>query len=282
MFVRICIAALTACGVASGQAAAGTESRVKTPAFEVVSIRPSSPGGPRETTWAPTPDGYRTTGQTLWSTIMVAYFPQGMAYWTNDRLAGAPSWIGDAYDITAKISEADLPEWQKQGLGLGKAPLLSAMLQSMLADRCKLVMHRIPGEISGFALVPGKRGEHLTASTPGAILPVGMKLGSGGVAVGSPHGERLTWSFHSATMADLEWFLSTGSIGHPVVDKTGLPGHYDFTLACAEFDPDHPNSGCGGPLSDRWDLDSLGLRLEPIKLPADTLVIDHIEKPSDN
>lgn len=280
--LRALFVSVSACATVLGQTPASAGGGVPKHAFEIVSIHPSSPSGPQSTTWGITADGYRTSGQSIWSTIMIAYFPQGLAYWTSDRLSGTPSWINDPFDITAKVSEADLPAWQKQGLGLDKVPLLSEMLQSMLADRCKLVFHRVPGEASGFALVRGKHGEHLAASAQGAALPTGMKLGSGGVAVASPRGERLTWTFHSATMADLEWFLSTGSSGHPVIDKTGLTGRYDFVLACAEFDPDHPNAGCGAPISDRWDLDSLGLHLEPIKLSADTLVIDHIEKPSDN
>jgi uncharacterized protein (TIGR03435 family) len=248
-------------------------------AFEVVSIRPSKPGTNMMTRWSTTPDGYRVTGQTLWSTFMIAYFPQGLAYWSKERVSGAPSWFNDQYDIDAKVSEADLPEWQKQGLGLQRVPMLREMLQSMLAERCKLVVHRIPGEIDGYALVVGNRGPKLTASSPSATLPaVGMKLPDGGIAVGSNRGEPLQWTYHSASMADLVSMLSMGS---PIVDRTGLSGHYDFVLRCAESD--HPDAGCGsGNGSDIWDWSALGLRVERIKLPLDTLVIDHIEKPSEN
>jgi len=57
-----------------------------------------------------------------------------MAYWSKERLSGAPPWIDDLYSINAKVSEADLPDWQKQGLALDKKPMLRQMLQSMLAD----------------------------------------------------------------------------------------------------------------------------------------------------
>ncbi len=87
---------------------------VKPLAFEVVSIRPSKPGSSWMIGWMTTPDGYRVTGQSLRSTIMIAYFPQGTAFWSNDRLIGAPQWLDNLYDISAKVSEADLAEWQKQ------------------------------------------------------------------------------------------------------------------------------------------------------------------------
>jgi uncharacterized protein (TIGR03435 family) len=134
---RIAATALLTCGIALGQSPAPA----KPLAFEVVSIRPSKPGTNMMTMWATTPDGYRVTGQSLWSTFMIAYFPQGMAYWSRERITGAPSWFSDQYDIDAKVSEADLPEWQKQGLTLDKKPMLREMLQTMLADRCHLIAH---------------------------------------------------------------------------------------------------------------------------------------------
>jgi uncharacterized protein (TIGR03435 family) len=266
----------------------------KPPAFEVVAIRPSKPpnypgatGGP-STTWGTQPDGYRASNQTIWSTIAIAYFPQGMAYWTGDRILNGPKWATDSqYDINAKVSELDLPEWTKQNsLKPEQKVLFQQMLQSMLADRCKLAFHRIPGEISSFALVLGKRGAKLPLSAPGAALPSGMKFPDGGVAVGYNRGEPAKWTYYNATLADLVQMLNNWSGGHPVVDKTGISGHYDFVLHWADVDPDHPEggvvySGDPNPLS-HWDLDSLGLHLEPTKIPVDTLVIDHIEKPSEN
>jgi uncharacterized protein (TIGR03435 family) len=216
--------------------------------------------------------------------MMIAYFPQGLPYWTKERLSGAPDWILSAtYDIDARVSEADRPAWQEQGIGLERVPMLREMLRTMLADRYKLVVRRTTGQVDGYALVAGKRGPRLTKFSPGATLPLGVKLGDGGVAVGSNRGQPLQWSFHSASMADLAGELKIFS-SHPVVDRTGLGDRYDFVLRCGELNPDHPDS-CnvsGGDVAQQWDLGSLGLRLEPIKIPTDTLVIDHIERPSVN
>jgi len=249
-------------------------------AFEVVSIR-ASKSSACCTSWAAKPDGYHVNGQTTWSTIMVAYFPGGIATW-DGRLTGAPDWLyQQAYDIDARVSDADRPAWQKQGMSLERVPMLREMLRTMLADRYKMVAHRVPGEVNGFALVVAPHGPNLTKTTPGAALPaVGMKLPDGGIAVGTDRGEPVQWRYHSASIADLLDMLQN-SAHAPIVDRTSLTGLYDFVLRCGELNPDHPDS-CSGDPAHHWDLGSLGLRLTPIKVPLDTLVIDHIEKPSAN
>jgi bla regulator protein BlaR1 len=256
-------------------------------AFDVISIRPSKPGTNQRTQWGTTPDGYSVTGQSMWATIMIAYFPQGMAYWSKDRVSGAPPWLSDQYDIVAKVSEADLAEWQKQGLTLDKKPMFRQMLQTMLADRCHLVAHMVPGPpISGWSLEVGKHEPHLTESKPSATLPVGMKLPDGGVMLPYQRGDKPHLTFYAASMADLAQNLSMNSMGHPVQDHTRLTGHYDFVINWVS-DPDSKlpegvvDSNDPEPLS-HWNIDALGLHVTPINLPVDTLVIDHIEKPSEN
>jgi bla regulator protein BlaR1 len=255
-------------------------------AFDVVSIRPSKPGtNGTMMKLAITPDGYSVTGQSMAATIMIAYFPQGAAYWSRDRLSGAPAWLTDQYDINAKVSNADLAEWQKQGVTLDKKPIFREMLQTMLADRCHLLAHMVPGPpISGWALELGKHTPHLAESKPGEELPPGMKLNDGGVMVPYRRGEKPRYTFYAATITDLSQVLS--SSGHPVQDHTGLTGHYDFIVDWIG-DPNSklPEGVVSADESDRlshWNFDALGLHAVPIKVPLDTLVIDHIERPSEN
>jgi bla regulator protein blaR1 len=252
-------------------------------AFEVVSIRPSKPGSNWMIGWMTTPDGYRVTGQSIRSTIMIAYFPEGTAFWSRERLSGSPPWLDDLYDINAKVSEADLAEWRKQGATLDKKPILQRMLQAMLADRCHLVVRHVPGaEQPGYSLELGKHGPHLTETKPGEVLPEGVPLVDGGVVLPWRRGEARRMRFYGATMAALARTLSQGK----VQDHTGLTGRYDFTVNWM----DDPDSNVAAdivsfddsePLS-HWDIDALGLHLRPIKVPIDTLVIEHIEKPSEN
>jgi uncharacterized protein (TIGR03435 family) len=285
---RLITAALLTCGIALGQSTPAP-APAKPLAFDVVSIRPAKPGSNMMFSSMTTPDGYRVPSQPLFFTLMIAYFPQGMPYWFPDRLSGAPSWINDLYDIDAKVSEADLAEWQKQGpLALDKKVMLQQMLQTMLADRCHLVTHLVPGPpISGWSLELGKHGPRLTDSKPGATLPVGMKLADGGVVVPYFHpGEQVRLSYYDVTMADFAQHLTINSNGHSVQNHTGLTGHYDFVLNWVQ-DPDSKlpegvtSSDDLDPLS-HWDINGLGFHVTPIKIAADTLVIDHIEKPSEN
>ncbi|HEY4382507.1 MAG TPA: TIGR03435 family protein [Acidobacteriaceae bacterium] len=201
MFARLCAAILVVSTVSLAQAP-NPAPPTKPLAFEVVSIRPSKPGANGMFSAMTTPDGYRVSGQALVYLIMFAYFPQGMAYWSNGRLSGAPDWLSDLYDIDAKVSEADLAEWKRQGpLALDKKVMLQQMLQSLLADRCHLAAHMVPGApIDGWSLEPGKRGPRLAESKPGAEVPPGMKLLGGGVMVGYNRGEKPVQTFYSATM----------------------------------------------------------------------------------
>ncbi len=63
-----------------------------------------------------------------------------------------------------------------------------------------------------------------------------------------------------------------------VLDQTGLAGNYDLVLNRRETEQKAPNPD---PLN-KWDLDALGLKLVPMKVPSRRLVIDHIERPSAN
>jgi uncharacterized protein (TIGR03435 family) len=249
--------------------------------FEVISIRPSKPGAGARMSWVTTPDGYVVTGQSLRTTILIAYIPQ-MALWKG-RLQGGPDWLNDPYDIIAKVDAAELPEWQKQGLGLDQKEMLRAMLCTMLAERCKLVLHRTPVEAPAYALVTGKHGAKLTQTKPDATLPeTGMKLPSGGMMQGYGMGDlQKANTFSSATMADLAAFFSLSiglSTGRPVVDRTGLTGKFDFALPKR----DNGDSTDEPDPTELWDLEALGLKLEPMKVLSEVLVIDHIEKPSPN
>ena len=288
MIGRIVTTALLTYATALGQAPVAP-TPAKPLAFDVVSIRPSRPGGNGMVNTMNESNGYRLVSQPFWLTIMAAYFPQGGAYWSKDRLSNAPSWLDDLYDFNAKVSEADLSEWQKElPLAPDKKPMLQQMLQTMLANRCHLVAHFAHGTpINGFVLEIGKHTQRLTESKRDATLPPGMKLHDGGVVVPYFHtGERVHLNYYSVTMSDLAQHLTINSGGHPVLDRTGLTGRYDLVLNWIEdpnaklpegiITPNDPN-----PLS-HWDIDGLGLRLAPAKLPADTLVIDHIEKPSEN
>ena len=82
----------------------------------------------------------------------------------------------------------------------------------------------------------------------------------------------------AATLASL------GHLGRPVVDETGLPGTFDFTMEWtwrrdAGCDPD-PDAE--GPTFLEAMKEQLGLKLEPMKTEMNVLIVDHVEEPSEN
>ena len=90
-----------------------------------------------------TPDGYRQENLFLAIQLLTAYVPQtgGGAYYTSDQVIGAPAWLyGDSgHYIDAKVDPADLADWRNPT----KQPaMLRSMLQAMLVEMLKLVVHR--------------------------------------------------------------------------------------------------------------------------------------------
>jgi uncharacterized protein (TIGR03435 family) len=159
------------------------------------------------------------------------------------------------------------------------------MLQAMLVDRCKLAVHREIKEVSIFALAVAKGGVKFKETDPTVEHPSGFKLPGGGVEVMNFSKDGLVGvSFYGITMAPLVSWLSGG--GTPVQDKTGLTGKYDVVLKRVEMGPAAGEEG-GASASDpvganEWDIKSLGLELKPAKGQVETLVIDHMEKPTEN
>jgi bla regulator protein blaR1 len=252
-------------------------------AFEVVSIRQNKSGGAQQV--GPTPDGYHMTNSPLAVPVLTANIPlAGTAFFTNDQTQGLPEWaLRDPYDIDAKVSQGDLTEWQKPE---SQASMLRAMLQAFLLDRCKLVVHRDTKEISVYALVVGKNGPKFKEAKPGDTHPAGITLpGGGGVLVPENGGESI--HFYAAPMVSLAPLLSNMA-GRPVQDRTGLTGKYDFALQRpAPNVPPPGGSQDGIAASDPGPsifsvVEDLGLKLEPAKGSVETLVIDHMERPSEN
>lgn len=190
-------------------------------------------------------------------------------------ISGGPAWVDSGhYDIVAKAPNEIQPNLDEQ----------MAMLRQLLVERFNLTFHREPKELSIFALSVGKSGPKLHESTesPDASPEGPPPL----IFVISPPVVRLTG--RNATMAELASVMQRAALDRPVVDKTGLTGRYDFDL---EFTPDQTQFGGG---LERGTDDSpkpglfaamqqqLGLKLEATKGTVDMLVIDRVQRPSEN
>ena len=281
-----------AAGVAAPAAAttAAAAAPTKAYSFDVVSIRQNvSPmqrdmGMPQ---FGPTADGYRMTNMSIGRVIMTAYVPQtaGSAFYSEAQVKGFPDWADrERYDIDARISDEDRADWQKP-------EMQKVMLQAMLAERCKLAVHREVKEVAVNSLVVAKGGPKFKETDPTVEHPGGMKLPWGGVLVPNQTKDGMSMSMYGTSMASLASLLSTmgggmGGGGRTIVDKTGLTGRYDVVLKFQGGEGPGQNqtagaaSDPGGGVSSM--LGDLGLKLESSKAAVETLVIDHMERPSEN
>jgi uncharacterized protein (TIGR03435 family) len=158
------------------------------------------------------------------------------------------------------------------------------MMQSLLEDRFKFKTHREKREIRQYALVVDKGKAKLSAATdrPMDLTIEGRHLlqeeGSCGVSLWR---EGARWTCHAVSIEKI--VTTVGQMMEaPVVDRTGLNGSYDvnvrFITDDRKLDPDAPV----GPTFEQALREELGLRVEKGKGEIEVLVIDHMEKPSEN
>jgi len=250
-------------------------------AFDAISIHPTKPGMTTTSNGVEisrmfvrdTPDGFSVGNGTLKYLIMDAYSVK------EDSIIGGPDWIENiGYDIDAKVTPAaDAPPPK-----LNRAQR-KQMIQSMLADRFKLVVHNETKDAPIYELDLAKGGSKLPISTPNDGFAKGIN-GLDGNPVSSGYPVLLSRGRlfgQAVTIASLIDYLKQ-ELKRPVVDKTGLTGKYDLSL---EWTPDNTLADsplAGGPSIFTAVQEQLGLKLTSTHGPVKTLVIDHVEKPSAN
>ncbi len=178
------------------------------------------------------------------------------------------------------------------------------MLQALLEDRFKLKVHRQTREATVYALTVAKGDPKLQPFKEGSCIPADLDHSLPPPVPGHPlpqlcgmfHGTNNGFDVHGETMADFCAFLSTSvQLDRQVIDKTGIAGMFDIHLDLYLADLGHPGPGLSDPAApatatDQGDIftaaksavKKLGLNLEPTKGPGEFLVIDHIERPSEN
>jgi len=241
------------------------------PAYKSVSIKAVKPvtggnGMEEPTGMMFNRDGFNGRNITLKALVRLAYGVQ------DDQIAGPPDWAGfGKYDIEARVGDSPVDDARDPGgIGVDKFKL---MLQAVLANRFKLTLHKETKQLRVYALVVAEDGPKFQEAKPGPNM-VSLERGGGLVNQG-------------ATLEPLVEQLSM-QLGRAVVDKTGLTGHYDFTL---RWTPGEKKSALseedGAPsLSSPSILtavqEQLGLKLEPQTSPMQVFVIDHVEQPTED
>jgi uncharacterized protein (TIGR03435 family) len=155
----------------------------------------------------------------------------------------------------------------------GDAPGLEKMLQALLADRFKLLVHKEPKQVAGYALELGKGGSKLIQSGAEDKRAFGARREIG------PNGEVSTEMFgRGVEMRDLAFQLLM-TTQRPVMNRTGLTGEFNYDLEFAPFDSDPTGSSAPSLFT---AIERLGLRLETTKAQLNGLVIDRAERPEAN
>lgn len=222
------------------------------PRFEVASIKPSNAD--------PGSSGINTGhGRLAASNVTLKRCIMGAYAVGPNQVFGGPDWLeSDRFEITAKA---------EQPVG---DHLLMAMLQTLLADRFKLTLHREAKPIQAYVLEIGKNGPKL-------------EKGDGGDSkTNNGRGDIIATN---TTMDRFAEILSR-QMDLPVVNHTGLEGVFNLRLHWTpeSATPAKPVDGAAieGPSIFTAIQEQLGFRLHAQKVPVEVLVIDHAERPTEN
>lgn len=188
-----------------------------------------------------------------------------------EAISGGPGWMNsDHYDILGETPGDVRPDHDEQ----------MAMLRALLTDRFGLLFHREPKVFSIYELTVAKHGPKLKKSAePEDAQPALISV---------VYPQHITLPARNASMRDFVSLLQRAVLDRPVVDKTGLAGRFDFDLTWA---PDESQFGGEIPAASqdaqapplfRAIQDQLGLRLVATKVPVEALVVDKLERPTEN
>jgi uncharacterized protein (TIGR03435 family) len=234
--------------------------------FEVASLKPAKAnqqGGIR-----PAPGGqrYEAINCPIKVMIEVAYRIK------TDQIMGGPAWLDyDRFDMEAK---AEKPS---------SADELHVMLMNMLVDRLQLKFHHEKKDMQMYALTVDRGGPKLTPH----------QAANAGEPWIDESEEQFLHVKLKATSSPMDYFTFRLSqfMDRPVVDLTGLQGGYDFNVEFTrEPPPGFPQNGkingedpdTSGPTVFAAVKRQLGLELKAQKGPVDVVVIDHVERPTEN
>jgi uncharacterized protein (TIGR03435 family) len=257
--------------------------------FEVASVKPSATDDRRTMIQIQPGGSLRTGGTSLKMLLTFAYDVREF------QITGGPGWINtDRFDIVAKAERSagaenppddprKMTEQQRKTVG----DQMRERLRALLAERFQLTLHRETKEQSVYALVVAKGGPKLQqAQAMEGTGPRGpmMRMGRGELSGQGVELEMLTRTLSS-------------QLGRTVIDRTGLKGNFDFKLTWTP-EPGQSATPLGGGPPPGADAppppdangpsvftalqEQLGLRLESQKGPVEMLVIDRVEKPSEN
>jgi uncharacterized protein (TIGR03435 family) len=273
------------------------------PAFEMASIRLNVDGGPWVFNGLKSPGTFASENQTIRNLIQEAYGrPSGRRNWlpvfgaagAGFPILGGPAWLdSDRYDITAKWTTASDAYVTMRSIDQTQAEM-NLRLRALLEQRFKLRLHRETRELPLYELRIVKTGK-LRQGICRTFDPVNPPLSAPDLqparycGTSSLGRKGLDWTLDGSgmKMAELADTLSFLIGTRTVVDKTGFAGTFDahlrWTPGMGEFganhspSPDDVNESIFTVLQEQ-----LGLTLKADKGPVEVIVVDYVERPSEN
>ena len=246
------------------------------PSFTVVSVKANKSGNRISLPTASPGGRFLATNAWLPSLLQFAYRPRNGLLMRN-QIVGGPSWMDtDRFDIEAN-AEADA--------GVIPTEEMQLMVRSLLEDRFQLKAHFENRELPIYELVVAKNAPKIKlAEDQNPVTPVTTRQ----IAMPGPGGIALTISNTAITLSDFATLLQQYA-GRPIVDKTSLRGLFDVKLQFS-VDVGGPSAGTqlglppdpSGPSIFTAVQEQLGLRLERARGPVEVLVIDSVQKPTEN
>ena len=236
-------------------------SATPTPKFEVASVKPSDPSS-RGISLSGDPSRFTMRNATIRFLISLAYNVKDF------QIPGGPRLLdSERYDVEATYG-ANPPEWRGRltFVRIQADPQVRLMLQALLVDRFHLAIRHETKDLPAYSLNIAKNGPKLRESTTPEDLQ-DMR-----VDLGQIKNNRISTEQLAGVLSRL--------LGLPIVDETGLTGYYDVLLKWTADDTSADTTV--GPSIFAAIQDTLGLRLSGGKQPIDVLVIDHVERPTEN
>jgi uncharacterized protein (TIGR03435 family) len=253
--------------------------------FEVASVKANKSGDGNGSMRGVGSDRVVATNMPVRPMITFAYQVAGY------QLIGGPAWLTtDRYDINAKL-EAVPTSVQPFVPGSTTPNPMQIALRKLLEDRFKLRVHRETRELDIYALVMarpgGGPGPGLKPTSQDCAKAVEAAQRPGPPPPGAPFcgiaGSPGRVKFGGLPASSFATALA-GPAGRMVVDRTGMTGSWDFELTFAPENrgPDAPPADPNAPSFFTAIQEQLGLKLESTKGPVEVLVIDSVEKPTED
>jgi uncharacterized protein (TIGR03435 family) len=243
------------------------------PAFEIVSVKRVTPDEERLLPIGlfTYPGGrIRATNYTLRQLIHDAYHVE------MHEVIGGPAWVDtDPFVVEAKPPESSpSSKWVPANFKTAPNDEMRRMLQSLLADRFQLKVHRESRKASVFALVAGGSGHKLKSPADTTAQPF-VSFGRTGPVTAAALSQ--TFVGRNATMDQLAERLAQ-HLGRPVSNETRITGNFDFLIEYGATDSQAANA----PPLVRAIQDQAGLKLETRPGTIEVVVIDSANRPSAN